>query len=361
MIRRRLIAASWLALWMGALTPACGARSQLRGAQPCPEEGVVQRCIGICGEGTTECLGGFWTQCDIPPRDESCEDVCGVGTRHCEDEVWSECVVQPVEETCENDCGSGFMTCVDRTWSDCQVEIVVEECTKGCGPGTRTCESGSWAACDAPDPLPPELTATIRDFSDSHPDFELPTEGGVDRGIVADELGADGKPVYQGGSGTLTTSGRENFDQWYRDVPGVNESTTIELPLETSSFSDEFYIYENRAFFPIDNRLLGNEGREHNYHFTLEVEATFVYQEGQVFAFDGDDDIWVFINNRLVIDIGGLHESLSESVELDRIADDIGIVPGNEYPLKIFFAERHTVASNFVIQTSIADLGECPE
>src|SRR5690606_20247218 len=133
---------------------------------------------------------------------------------------WSACVVPPTEETCENDCGTGTRTCVEQTWSECDVAPVVEECTKGCGPGTRTCSEGSWSACDAPNPLPPELTATIRDFSDSHPDFEIFVDGDArDPGIVEDILGPDGKPVYQGGSGTLTTSGATNFDQWYRDVP----------------------------------------------------------------------------------------------------------------------------------------------
>jgi fibro-slime domain-containing protein len=106
---------------------------------------------------------------------------------------------------------------------------------------------------------------------------------------------------------------------------------------------------------------LGNEGYPHNYHFTLEAEATFVYRPGQVFAFDGDDDIWVFINGALVIDLGGLHQSLRSDVDLDSVAGAIGLVPGGEYELKIFFAERHTVESNFVIETSIANLGECPD
>lgn len=352
-----------LALGLGflGLAPGCGARSQLRGAQPCYEEGKVETCVGICGEGTTVCSEGFWSACDIPFREESCEDVCGIGIQTCSNEVWSDCYVAPTQASCENECGVGFQTCVDEEWSECFVEPVTETCTFGCGPGTRTCTDNEWGQCSAPRPLPPVLRATVRDFHSSHPDFERPGAAGEDKGIVEDTLGPDGKPVYAGGpGGTSTTSGPEEFDQWYRDVPGVNERTEIDITLQTSSASDEFYVYVNRAFFPIDGQLFGNEGNPHNFHFTLEAEASFIYREGQVFAFDGDDDIWVFINNQLVIDLGGLHQSLRSDVDLDSVANAIGIVPGNEYPLKIFFAERHTSESNFVIETSIADLGECP-
>lgn len=362
MTSRRCWPAVAFGVCVAALFPACGVRSQLRGGEPCPEDGQSQACVGVCGEGITTCQDGFWSICDIPPKEEACEGVCGQGIQRCEAEVWSSCEVPPRTESCENECGFGTRDCVEERWSECDVAPVTEECTFGCGPGLRTCEANTWGACNAPRPLPPTLTATIRDFKQSHPDFERGVNGaGRELGIVEDSLGPDAKPVYAGGpQGTSTTSGPEYFDQWYRDVPGVNQSTSITITLQPSSTQEDFYVYTDRSFFPIDGQLFGNEGHPHNYHFTLEAEATFVYRPGQIFAFDGDDDIWVFINNQLVIDLGGLHTSLRESVALDQVASRIGLIPGGEYPLKIFFAERHTVDSNFVIETSIANLGECP-
>src|SRR5690606_10876106 len=168
-------------------------------------------------------------------------------------------------------------------------------------------------------------------------------------------------PVYAGGaSGTATTSGSEAFDQWYRDVPGVNLSTIVELPLTRPARDDRLYRFNSSSFFPIDGELFGNEGNFHNYHFTLEATGTFLYRGGEVFQFTGDDDVFVFINHQLVIDLVVLHRTLSQNVHLDGIAPKIGLELGQVYPLHIFFAERKTFESNFNIETSIEGLGVCP-
>ena len=82
----------------------------------------------------------------------------------------------------------------------------------------------------------------------------------------------------------------------------------------------------------------------------MKVQATFEYVQGQYFDFYGDDDVWVFINNKLVVDIGGQHGQVAGAVDLDTIGQNNPadkLVEGQTYPFHIFYAERHTSSSNF--------------
>lgn len=210
------------------------------------------------------------------------------------------------------------------------------------------------------------LSGTIRDFhydgtSDAplagHVDFEN-VIAGVEPGIVTSTLGVDGKPVYNTGNSAASVHGAGPFNQWYNNTPGVNLSSAYSITLNETSPGSGVYAYENSDFFPIDNQLGGNQGNpSHNYAFTYELHTSFTYQAGQVFDFSGDDDVWVYINKQLVIDLGGVHSTAGASVDLDTLS----LTPGNAYDFDFFFAERHTTGSNFKISTSIELVSNVPD
>jgi fibro-slime domain-containing protein len=218
--------------------------------------------------------------------------------------------------------------------------------TTGGGSGSQNCE--------------PNLTGVLRDFrayngGAGHPDFEVFNGTGL-KGLVKTELGTDHKPVYAPAGATAHTTGPEAFAQWYNDVPGVN----VNLPLSIALTVDQngLATYLNNDFLPIDGQGFGNEGFDHNYGFTFELHMTFRYKGGEIFSFTGDDDLWVFFNNRLGIDLGGLHDAQSETIELDAHAAELGLVVGQEYPLDFFQAERHSTGSNFGVQSTL-DFTNC--
>jgi fibro-slime domain-containing protein len=206
------------------------------------------------------------------------------------------------------------------------------------------------------------LRGVVRDFHDTHPDMEPSHSGKSDNAddldIVTDTIGEDFKPVYAGPvGGTVSTTGKENFDQWFRDVEGVN--TSMELALQfTDTDGDGVYTHNDQEFFPIDGLLFGDDGRPHNYHFTFELHTTFKYRRGQVFTFAGDDDVFAYINGRLVVNLGGVHAERTGTVNLDRL----GLTEGEEYRLDFFFAERHVTDSHFRIDTTLefVDCGFIP-
>ncbi len=149
-----------------------------------------------------------------------------------------------------------------------------------------------------------------------------------------------------------------------------SSSNTPVFDLETGDIA--YGTEAGDGFYPLDKSVIGDksdltapfgEGEienpyddmMHNYHFSLKVNCEFLYEESKnlEFGFRGDDDVYVYIDGKLVMDLGGAHLNRDDSFKLNDLADELGLVDGEVYSFDFFYMERHTTASNLKIETNM--------
>jgi fibro-slime domain-containing protein len=336
--------------------------------------------VTVCNDGTKE-------------GDEACDDGNDVVGDGCN----PFCQVEPScsSGACQSACGDGMRLPDDNEACDDGNTLSGDGCS-------ATCQIEAGFQCTpVQGTLPPvlDLPVTFRDFIASptsrHPDFQF-FSGSATRGLVESTLGNDKKPVYTGicdsGGAPIGTcpdgaqmTTQANFDQWYNDISGVNKTFVTKLTMgKITSDVYQFPATLGAQLFPLDGRGWVLESSEttlqssettpapHNFGFTSEIRHWFEFKGGERLTFSGDDDVWVFINGKLALDLGGMHSRREQTIVLDRASGearctittngadstpsatscpiatrDLDLTVGSVYEVSLFHAERHTGFSNF--------------
>ena len=165
------------------------------------------------------------------------------------------------------------------------------------------------------------------------------------------------KSIVLTDNGTGTYSFEAGYSGTKKDVQYDRKSGTIYNGTnggdESGFYPLENLGYEQPGLLTATSKV--NNGAK-NGGFTLRGESQFVYNKDSklYFTFTGDDDVYMYINGVLALDLGGAHGRNSKTVNLNDLdATKYGLKEGQVATFTFFYMERCSDASTFGIETNM--------
>lgn len=176
----------------------------------------------------------------------------------------------------------------------------------------------------------------------------------VYNGIIlkkSDDIDGNGTAGYVYDSAYATTYDKENGYIYNTGVAG--DIITNKADVQGYFWPIDKEGYDSSSLYGNTTNVVDASGTQ-NGNFALVGTAQFTYKENDYFYFSGDDDVYLFINGKLALDLGGAHGVCYKEINLsDLDADTYGLVAGEVATFTFFYMERCSDNSNFSMRTNI--------
>ena len=207
----------------------------------------------------------------------------------------------------------------------------------------------------------------------------------VESGLVGFELGSDYLPVAQSGQ-LLPDRGLDDMTRWFSTVEGKSASYAGTLKFNYQAEGAEFSFYKSE-FYPLDEAefskgdYVNSDGHNHLFTMSFAVPFTPLFSGEEVFEVNADDDTFVFVGDKLVLDMGGVHGAVTGMFQIHEDGEIYSSVGGEDLAysgvtiagddgsiVRVFHADRDSEDSVFnakfagmnltLVDTKLAEDGE---
>lgn len=198
--------------------------------------------------------------------------------------------------------------------------------------------------------MPDTNVVTVTDKNDTTKSYDVPIYGmavnAYDKIVLTKNSAGNyymsayqGKVEYDTDARVIKNGSNVASNEFFYPINGLGYDTLFGDTTDTTATSESSY---HGALNP-------------NGNYTLRGQAQFVYNSADnlFFDFTGDDDVYLFINGHLVLDLGGAHWSVEKRVDLNDVAEKCGLVDGEIATFTFFYMERFSDCSNFAIETNL--------
>lgn len=173
----------------------------------------------------------------------------------------------------------------------------------------------------------------------------LPTERNqVERGMVEKRLSAtDRFPLF---NETKENPQRNcvrdstSFNEWFKHSTPSSKNENYPVLLQKN---------RKNHFHPSESES------ESLPHFTCLMRKCFTFQRNLTLSLSTDADLWLFIGDVLVVDLGGIHETESAFIQLS----EYGLEEGKIYAMDLFMAQRFLDEASLLLKSGLC-LTDCP-